>query len=249
MKTDNLKSSINPTQEQVKEIEKWLTREWNLKGEGFYCKWNNILSSFEENQLAIVSYKNKTVGFASWYDTSNFTVTILMVEIKPDYRNKGFGRELINQLFDFFMDKDIYAVDLQCSPATSEPLWRRFGFIDFPEKEEQGISSGKSNKRLYQTLVPQLNTTTEIGKNEVLELWNMEPHIINGDTSTWKWKLEFKEGTRELIRPIIHPCDNEWRIRWKVNDIVITDTKVKYFSKEPIKFGEFLIIKVLPEPS
>ena len=47
--------SFAPPKDQLDEIERWLIEEDNLKGEGFYCNWEIIASSFDKKNLATVS--------------------------------------------------------------------------------------------------------------------------------------------------------------------------------------------------
>lgn len=234
---DKMKISFKPTETQIAEIGKWLIEEQNMTGEGFYCNWDSIIYSFNKNKAVVISIDKKTIGFATWKYSYDFTATIDIVEIKPTHRKKGFGKVLILQLFKYFKDKNIFVVDLQCAPASSEKTWKHLGFNSFPDNGEDG------NKQLYQILIPSSKTITFNDENEFIELWNNEPCY----EPTWTWKLEFKEGTRNLIKPIVHPCHNDWRIRWKQKGVTVEDDNVKYFGKNEIYFGKFLIITKMPE--
>ncbi len=241
---DKIQVSFSPTINQIDEIEKWLIAERKKTGEGFYCNWNIIKASFQNNQLGIITYNKKTIGFATWMLTSDLTARIDIAEIKPTYRNKGIGRVLIMQLLSFLKKRNICVIDLQCSPSNSEDVWKRLGFIDFPDNPEKYGFYFDEDKRLYITLIPTLQPSQNHESDETIELWNDEPYLTKDVQPTYKWNLEFKNGTRELVMPIIQPGHYDWRIRWQIKDKTIVDNKVKRFGKE-IVFGKFIIIKEL----
>jgi len=242
---DSYQVTFSPTDKQVSEIEKWLIAERQKTGEGFYCNWNIIKSSFGKNELATILLNNKTIGFATWGLTTNKTARIEIIEIKPTHRKKGIGKKLTTQLLNFLIDKDVCVVDLQCSPETSEPVWKRLGFVEFPDQPENYNFNSDDNKKLYTILKEHLQTSSVQSADETIELWNDEPYKTNENTPpTYIWNLEFIEGTRKLLKPIIHPGHYEWRLRWKINGKIITDDKVKRF-KTVIDFGTFIIIDQL----
>ncbi len=237
-----IKISFKPKLDQLNEIEKWLIDERNSTGDGFYCNWNIIKSSYDEKKLAIISEDNQTVGFITWANYVEFTETIEITEIKPTHRNRGLGKQLVSKLTQRLISKNVYVVKLQCSPSSSEPIWRHLGFIDFPKHDNWN----RGNKELFKILVPHLEAQKNI-TNEYIELWNDEPYCTQNVNSTWKWNLSFKDGTRELEKPIIQPCHYDWRIRWANNDLIFKDENVKRFGQDTINFGGFLIIKKMPE--
>lgn len=238
--------SFLPTKHQLTEIEKWLLNESHKTGEGFYCNWEIIESSFAKKNLATISQDDKTIGFITWHNNSDHTSRIDITEIKPTHRGKGLGQMLISKLLEKLKLKNIYAVKLECAPSSSEPIWRHLGFIDFPDHR---FLWNKENKELYKILVPHLETQNLTNFGESIELWNDESIGNQSLNSTWKWQLVFKEGTRELVMPIIQPCHYDWRIKWTVNGVRIRDDKVKYFDKKEIIFGDFLIITSMPKSS
>jgi hypothetical protein len=63
----------------------------------------------------------------------------------------------------------------------------------------------------------------------------------------WTWKLEFKKGTRELIHPIIHPCQYHWRVDWTLQNRKLRTEQIKNFDKNLITLGRFLMISRMPE--
>ena len=235
--------SFAPPKDQLDEIERWLIEEDNLTGEGFYCNWEIIASSFDKKNIATISEDNNPIGFITWRTNSSFTSIIEIAEIKPNYRKKGLGKQLVSKLIEKLVSEDICVISLQCAPSSSEPIWRQLGFIDFPKNKDIW---NRSNVELYKIVVPQLESQNSNNSDEFVELWDDEPYCTNESNSTWKWKLIFKEGTKELERPIIHPCHYDWRIKWSINNVKIKDDKVKYFDMGEIMFGKFLIIKNMP---
>jgi len=244
-KTKNYQVTFSPTDKQVEEIEKWLIAERQKTGDGFYCNWNIIKSSFDKNELATISLNNKTIGFATWRLTTDKTARIEIVEVKPTHRKKGIGKKLTSQLLNFLKNKGVFVVDLQCSPDTSEPIWKRLGFMEFPDPPENYNFNFGENKKLYSVLVESMQTSSVPRTNETIELWNDEPYTTDENTPpTYIWNIEFINGSRKLSKPIIHPAHYEWRIRWNINGKTIKDDKIKRFKTE-IDFGTFIIIDEL----
>lgn len=236
--------TFSPSDIQLADIEKWLIDEdIDTKG-GFYCNWKIIKTSFTNNELATISLNNKTVGFVIWSITSDKTARIEIAEVKPSFRNIGIGKKLIDQLTVYFKEKNIYVVDLQCAPAESETIWKRLGFVEFPDQPENYKFNSDVNKKLYKILSDHLQQSSLLQNDETIELWNNEPYRTKELTPTYIWNLEFENGTRRLSKPIIQPASYEWRIRWTKNGLEIIDNKVKRFAKE-IDFGTFIIIEEL----
>lgn len=243
--TDNYQVTFSPTDKQVGEIEKWLITERQKTEDSFYCNWNIIKSSFDKNELATISHNHKTIGFATWRLTTDKTARIEITEVKPTNRKKGICKELTTQLLNFLKDKGVCVVDLQCSPETSEPIWKRLGFVEFPDPPENYNFNAGANKKLYKILTEHLQTSSVQPADETIELWNDEPYTTDENTPpTYVWNLEFIDGTRKLLKPIIHPAHYEWRLRWRINGKTIKDEKIKRFKTE-IDFGTFIFIDEL----
>lgn len=151
----------------------------------------------------------------------------------------------MTRLTEFLKDKGVYVIDLQCSPETSEPIWKRLGFLEFPDPPENYGPDLRGNKKLYTILVEHLQASPVQSAEETIELWNYESYTSNDNSPpAYIWNLEFIEGTRRLVKPIIQPGYRGWRIRWKANDTIKQDNQVKRFMKE-IEFGTFVIIDEL----
>lgn len=239
---DEIKFSRKPTKDQLNQIEKWLIEEKNSTGDGFYCNWSIITSAYEEKELAIILEGKQTIGFIAW-DASKFTAMIVIVEIKPTHRNRGLGKYLISKLIEQLISENVCVVKLEYSSRKSELFFRNLGFVNFPEGHNSRYCE------LYKIVVPHLEVHQDNDNDidEFVELWNDDFCDAQKLKATWKWQLSFKDGTRELEKPIIHPCHYDWRMRWTNGSTTIEDKKVKYFGQGEIYFGGFLIIKEMPQ--
>lgn len=237
--------SFKPSKKIFKEIESWLVEEYNKTKQGFYCNWNLIEDAYRDKKFASISYNNQAIGFIVWQEF-DFAVTIHICEIKPSERGKGYLRESFTEICDYFLNKNIVVLSLECMPATSEPIWRKLGFKDFPDMPKFGLYSRSENKKLYKGLISNIfeNEVTP-DNSEVIELWNLQPNENDKIEPIWKSQILFKENTNKLRNWIITPCKPDWRIRWRKGDIIYKDCKVKYFQSERIDNGVFMFIKTL----
>ena len=233
--------SFNISVDEIKQIENWLIEEQSLSKEGFYCRWEDIKSAYIDNRLIAIFDDDKAVGFTTWC-SSEYVSRIDYIEIKPTHRKMGFCRKLISHLFEYLKNNNIYVAQLQCSPESSEPIWRKLGFVDFPK----GLYDNCINKQLYRILVPHIQFAKDLSILNRIELWNKEPFQSNNIDSIWKWDIEYVGNTSKLILPIIAPAWKDWRIRWVRNGECVKDDKVMKFNyKKPIDFGEFIVIEEL----
>lgn len=243
--TDNFRVSLSPTNKQVKEIEQWLRSEKEKTGGGFYCNWNIIKSSFDNNELVTISLNNRTIGFATWRRTTGKTARIEIAKVKHTHREKGIGKKLTGFVLDFLKDSGVCVVDLQCSPSDSEPFWKRLGFVEFPDPPENYNLNSDDNKELYLILTEHLQTSLTQLADETIELWNYQRYKKDDNTPpTYIWNVKLIERTRRLLRPIIHPAHYDWRLRWRIDGKIIYDGKVKRF-KPGIDFRKYIIIDEL----
>lgn len=240
------KVNFSPTNDEVSEIENWLITEDMKTGRGFYCSWNDIKSSYSRNELVTISSSNKTIGFATWWFCTNQIARILYVEVNPYYRRRGYGAILASILLDYLKSKGAHIVTLQCSQEKSELFWKHMGFEEFLATNYEytpAYSLGK--KELFKILVEHLQTNSISHSVETIELWNVEPYRTKENTPpTFIWNLEYIDGTRKLVRPIIRNGHSEWRIRWSINGKTIIDSAAKHF-KSIIALESFVIISEL----
>jgi len=242
------KINFKPSADQIAEIKEWLLEEDNVAGEGFFCNWSSITQSFTDDKIAVLVSGQKTIGFISWFEWEK-VARIQLSEIKPDERKKGFGRCLAEKLFEKLTKKGFLVVDLHCQPAVSEKVWKRLGFKRFPDVKDYEYENSKDGPYLYKVLVPFLKPTKSARPNETIELWHAEPHQITDISPKLKWHPKFEKGTTNLLIPIISPAKRDWQINWIKNDRLIKNDKIKYFSRDEIDFGNFIIIEKLPLPT
>jgi GNAT superfamily N-acetyltransferase len=237
---------FRPTRTNLEQIKDWLIAERRETGEGFYCNWDVIESSYEQEELCCIVSNTEAVGFAVWgkYELS---ARLDIVEIRPDLRGRGFGRILVEECFNHFRNLGLLVVDLECQPPTSEPVWRRLGFRDFPQCEGKPSSKYNNSINLYRPLIEPLEPNNQSEAIEVLELWDREPWENPDSEPTWTWEILRQKGTQELVKPIIHPCDKNWRLRWRKGNKFLIDEKVKRFSEDSSSWGEYVIVTELLE--
>lgn len=233
--------NLNPNENHLTNIEEWLIEEKNKFNEGFYCNWNIIREAFTEKRLNIITENDFAIGFIV-YRISDLTAEIVIAEIKPTERRKGIAKELINGTLEYFRTKEILVTQLFCSPENSEPFWKKVGFLNFPEFPHN------SQIRMYKPQIQTLelwNKSDLKNNEEVIELWNEEPHIAERINSKWKWELKYNSNTLILEKPIIFPAHYDWQICWRKGNLIIEKNKVKYFKTEEILNGNFIIIREL----
>jgi ribosomal protein S18 acetylase RimI-like enzyme len=100
---------------------------------GFFVGWAaspdpqthlRLLAGSDHVVLAFDPGSRRVVGFATAVTDGVLTAYIPLVEVLPDWQDRGIGAELTRRLLDRL--KDFYAVDLLCDPAL-QPFYERFG--------------------------------------------------------------------------------------------------------------------------
>ncbi|THF52985.1 GNAT family N-acetyltransferase [Flavobacterium supellecticarium] len=230
--------NTNPTVDNLNEIKSWLLEEHKISNEGFYCNWNLIEKSYENEELLIFQNDDLIIGFITWRNCGIYASLDIM-EIKPNYRRKGFGKLFYESVADYYQSIGLIAIKLFCAPITSEKFWKKIGFIKFPNR-------GYSEPDLtYFISLIDINTPGENDYGNKLELWNLEPYKIKNQKPKWIWKIE--NENLEFLKPILHPCNGNWNLRLTMNNVIIKESKVKYFSdaNNEIEYGPFLYITKL----
>ncbi|GAB7086527.1 GNAT family N-acetyltransferase [Marinifilum fragile] len=233
---NNIKIDFAPTKQHLKEIENWLIDEDLKTDEGFYCNWDTIVYHFENNELIIAILDNKVIGFIVYY-FKEYSAYIDIAEIHPDYRKKGYGTFLVNKSLEYFISKDSMYVELHCSPDSSNTYWQSIGFTMFD-------MIGKT--MAFKPLIKTLEIANEISDNRI-ELYCVRGYNPNRHTTNLIWNLEFKEGTKQLINPIIYPSMSFYVLRWIKDGKPIETDEVKYFQNRNIIVSSCVIIKELNE--
>jgi len=235
----NTEIIFNPEIQHISEIEKWLEEECNLNNNDIYCNINEVYNSFKDNRLIIINEDEYAIGFLE-YSIQGYVATIARAVIKPNRRRKGLGKKFIENCCSYFKNSGAYVVDLYCSPIESENAWKKFGFLNLPD----GVTR-ETRIFMYKILVPTLPLIEEQDSIEIIQLWNDESIIDSDAKPTWTWKIERFKSSKKLVKPIIHPANYEWIIRWSKGGETIEKTKIKKFNQKGVDSGKFLIITEL----
>jgi hypothetical protein len=193
--------------------------------------------------LAVVFADSQAVGFACWRKTSEFTGQINIFEIKPEFRSQGVGTYFTIKLLKYLTEKNIYAIDLECMPESSESFWRKFGFKDVPPNIHYW---NNQTVHLFKPLVPCAHGALNHNGIDYIEIWDNEPYATKNKESTWKWNLNLNEENK-LNLPIIQPCERDWRIKLVQESKVVIDDKIKRFGSVEIDHGPYAIIAEVPK--
>lgn len=239
----NIETSFNPKQNHLSDIKNWMEEEKNIPVSE-NSNWPSVISAFQENTLIVATHKNETIGFyALRYSQS--TLIIEVAEVKLNYRRKGAGKLLLEKIIERYENKEVFALQLHCSPKSSHLIWKELGFKYFPNSPTD-TNSGKIE--MYKIIKPHLSFQNNNlnPTSEVIEVWDDEPDFTNDDNPTWVWRIEYLENSNVLKRPIIHFGCYEWRIRWRKGTDIYKDCSYDRFDMKNEVFV-CMIIKETPE--
>ena len=230
------KTIFNPTKKNLSEIKEWLEKEYQETGEGFLVNWDVIEDAFEKNRLIACLEDNQPIGFLVYKILDEVSV-IVIAEIHPSRRKDGGGRKLVEDSLKYFERKGAMVTQLNCSPASTERVWKKLGFLNYPKFHSENRRTG-----LYKILVDSLPFDLETSPvKETIEVWN--PLNYNDSESKWSWNIDFKDNSRILTKPIVFPADYNWRMKWSKGKDIYFDDEIHRFDK--IDFSSFLIIEKL----
>jgi ribosomal protein S18 acetylase RimI-like enzyme len=103
--------------------------------EGFFVDWPNspnaqthlkLLQNSSKVVIALDDHTNQVVGFITAISDGILSAYIPFLEVLPEYKNKGIGKELVKQMLKEL--DDIYMVDLCCDDDLV-PYYEKFGMI------------------------------------------------------------------------------------------------------------------------
>ncbi len=238
----------NPTPEHLSQIKTWLEDEKEESGHSFICNWGVIESSFGRNELFVATNQDDfAIAFLAWDEHTESLINLNIAVVHPAYRENGVAKFLIYKSFELFRDNGCLVAELECQPPTSEPVWRKLNFQDFPQQvqSEESWRSWRKSTYLYRPLITAAKVNKRQETNNLIELWDKDPYLAKHLPSTWSWYISFNEDY-ELTEPIIFPCDPNWRLRWTQNGETLLDKKVKYFLDYTQETFEYLLITELP---
>lgn len=241
----NIIPSFTPTIKNLDFIRNWLYQEHIEHNAGFYYNWNVIESAYNQDKMIVLMDGHKTIGFLVWAEFEKIVV-LNIAEVDRRYRENGYCRLMLRALGDYCIKCGLIVIKLNCRPSSSEVVWRRLGFVDYPEVTGFNSYNQDEDRYLFKVLQECSLTSTIEPNEEVIELWDNEPAYCRAILPNWTWNISCKPKTNELLAPIIHPAFADWRISWRKGDEVLYDGKVKRFPVD-ISFSEFIIITEIPE--
>ncbi|MFJ6326112.1 MULTISPECIES: GNAT family N-acetyltransferase [Hyphomicrobiales] len=128
---------------RMAEIEAWLdaeqvaydiaARKWNESDwqephpvEGFRCNWDSVKRAWQEGSstIHVLIVNDAAVGFL---DGTN------ILEIRPDVRDKGYGRILAGFMEGCARAEGRSVLEIEIAPRSAKPFWKRMGFIPVEE--------------------------------------------------------------------------------------------------------------------
>lgn len=116
----NIRNSNNS---DLEEILFWLKKESDENdGDGFYCNRTIIRQAHADNALVVLAVGERVVAF-SVVDDRSWDI----LEVRPDCRGQGYGRELAQYCINQFRKNGTRIVKIECV-MNSTPFWERMGF-------------------------------------------------------------------------------------------------------------------------
>lgn len=238
-----MRITSNPNSEHLNQIHHWLKDESDRKVNGFYWNFEVIKNAFSEKKLICIIEKGIAIGYMVYYIDGK-TAHVSIANIKFENKSKGLGFKLLKYFENKLINKNIFAIDLKCSPSSSKRIWKKLGFKELKEVENHRFfNSSNSSPYLYKILIEceKPSKSKEI-KQTYIELYCKDP--INKESKpNYKWKINPNSISQ---KPIIYPVDSDWNIKLFQNGNEITENKIKRFQKGQFLHGNFIIIdKVL----
>lgn len=100
---------------------------------GFFVGWPNhptpethldLLNQSDEIVVALDDETGNVIGFINANSDYLFSAYIPLLEVLPEYQNRGIGGELVRRMLAKF--SDLYMIDLMCD-VEKQPFYERFG--------------------------------------------------------------------------------------------------------------------------
>ena len=101
--------------------------------QGFFVDWPNppnpethlkLLKNSDKVILATDEKTNQVVGFITAISDGVLSAYIPFLEVLPEYKNAGIGKELVERMLKEL--RDIYMIDLMCD-SDLQPYYEQFG--------------------------------------------------------------------------------------------------------------------------
>jgi len=119
---------------------------------GFFVGWPNppspethlrILKGSYAVSLAIDTASNRVAGFISAHSDGVLSAYIPLLEVLPEYRGRGIGKELVCRLLDRL--SDFYMVDLTCD-SDLQPFYEKLGMTRMTSMVRRNFEMQKGKK-------------------------------------------------------------------------------------------------------
>lgn len=219
----NLKIIFEPAEKNISEIE-----VWGLEKSYLY-------KSFREKTLIVAEIDNITVGFYCLNIIKNeLAIKIETAEIKDEYRNKGIGKFIFDEILKKYRRRKYYCFTLYCSPKESQFYWKKLGFDYFPANKN-------SNKIEMFRAIKNINKQVEN-----FDSYSNTIEILDDYSTSYKWKFDFEDNTNKLKLPIIFFGNYKWKMILRINGKVIYSDEYRRFDKNS-KIDSCVFIKSIPE--
>ncbi len=102
---------------------------------GFFVDWPNppnpqthlrLLQNSSKIVLAIDEHTNEVIGFITAISDGVLSAYVPLLEVLPQYKNKGIGKELVSRMLKEL--DEIYMIDLCCDDDLV-PYYEKFGMM------------------------------------------------------------------------------------------------------------------------
>lgn len=102
---------------------------------GFFVDWPNppnpqthlrLLENSSKIVLAIDEHTNEVIGFITAISDGVLSAYVPLLEVLPQYKNKGIGKELVSRMLKEL--DEIYMIDLCCDDDLV-PYYEKFGMM------------------------------------------------------------------------------------------------------------------------
>ena len=101
--------------------------------QGFFEGWPDppspethlrLLTNSDQVVLAVDSNSGDVIGFITAISDNVLSAYIPLLEVRPEYRGRGIGRELVRRMLDRL--SPLYMIDLSCDPDL-QPFYASLG--------------------------------------------------------------------------------------------------------------------------
>src|SRR5215470_13414134 len=104
-------------------ILRWLKKEYEDNGceHGFWCNRGIIRAAHRAGKMTVLREDNKAVAFMAGDD---------ILAVRPDRRDKGYGRTLAGLWIEEARAKDVPYLFIECATRDALRFWETMGFIE-----------------------------------------------------------------------------------------------------------------------